>query len=36
MTETPIREPVPNPDYYPVYPEDPGYYKEAGLPFANV
>lgn len=36
MLETPIPEPVPDPNYYPVYPETPGYYQHAGLPYANV
>jgi hypothetical protein len=26
---------VSDPNHYPVYPEDPGYYKEAGQPFSN-
>jgi hypothetical protein len=30
-----VVDPVPNPDYYPVYPDDPGYFKEAGQPFGN-
>lgn len=36
MDQEKIPEPQPNPDYYPVYPEDPGYYAEAGRPYSNV
>lgn len=32
---TPLPEPIPNPDYYPVYPDTPGSRPEAGNPYSS-